>query len=38
MPDPEFKARIKRVLDGCEKSIEDNKESLTTEIKELKTN
>ena len=37
MPDPEFKTTIIRILSGLEKSIEDSRESLTTEIKHLKT-
>ena len=38
MPDPEFKAKIIRILAGLEKSIENIMETLTAEIKELKTN
>ena len=38
MPDPEFKAKIIRTLAGLEKSIENIMETLTAEIKELKTN
>ena len=30
MPDPEFKTIIIRILAGLEKSIEDNRASLTT--------
>ena len=37
MPDSEFKAKIIRILAGLEKSIEDTRESLTTETKGLKT-
>jgi len=37
MPDPEFKTTILRILAGLEKSIEDTRDSLTTEIKDLKT-
>ena len=36
MLDPEFKTIIS-ILAGLEKSIEDTRESLTTEIKDLKT-
>ena len=36
-PDSEFKATIIRILAGLEKSMEDNRQSLTTEIKEFKT-
>jgi len=35
-PEPEFKITIRRRLAGLEKSIEDTRESLTAEIKELK--
>ena len=38
MPDGEFKATIIRILTGLKKRIEDNRETLTTEIKELKIN
>ena len=38
MPDPELKASIIRKLAGFDKSIENTRESLTTEIKELITN
>ena len=38
MPDPEFKAIIIRILAELEKSIGDMRETLTTGIKELKTN
>ena len=37
MPDPEFKATIIGILVGLEKSIEDARESLTAQIKDLKT-
>jgi len=37
MPEPEFKGTIIRILAGLEKSIEDPRESFTTEIKDLKT-
>ena len=37
MPEPKFKAIIKRILAGLEKSIADTRESLTAEIKERKT-
>jgi len=37
MPEPEFKAAIIRIQAGLEKSIEDTRESLSAEIKELKT-
>ena len=33
----EFKTTIIRILTGIEKSIEDTRESLTAEIKELKS-
>ena len=36
MPDEEFKAIIIRILTGPEKRIEYIRETLTTEIKELK--
>lgn len=36
VPDPEFKIII-RILVGLEKNIEDTRESLTTEVKDLKT-
>ena len=32
MPESEFKTTIIRILAGVDKSIEDTKESLTTEI------
>lgn len=38
MPDPELKTKIIRILAGLEKSTEYIRESLTTEIKDLKTN
>ena len=38
MCDTEFKTTIKRILAGLEKSIEDTRESLATEIKDLKSN
>ena len=37
MPEPEFKTTIIRILDGLEKSIKETKDTLTTEIKDLKT-
>ena len=37
MPDPEFKATITRILAVLEKITEDTRESLTTEVKCLKT-
>lgn len=37
MPEPEFKTTIIRILDRLEKSIKETKETLTTEIKDLKT-
>ena len=37
MTEPEFKTIIISILAGLEKSIEDTRESLTTQIKELKT-
>ena len=37
IPDPEFKTTIIKIQSGLEKSIEDTRESLTTEIKDLKT-
>ena len=37
MPEADFKITIIRILAGLEKSIEDTRESLTAEIKELKT-
>jgi len=37
MSEPEFKTIIIRTLAGLEKKIEDCRESLTAEIKELKT-
>ena len=36
MTDPEFKTTIIRIIAGLKKSVEDIKESLTTEIKDLK--
>ena len=36
MPELEFKTTIIRILAGFEKSIEDARESLSAEIKELK--
>ena len=36
MPDPEFTVKLIRILAGLEKSIEDMREALTIEIKELK--
>ena len=36
MPDPEFKTTIIRILAGLEKSIEDIREFLITEIKDIK--
>ena len=38
MPDAEFKAIVKRILAGLEKSMEDIKGTLTTEIREIKNN
>ena len=38
MPHPEFKATIIRTLTGHEKSTEVIRDTLTTEIKKLKTN
>ena len=37
MPEPEFKTTIIRIIAGLKKIIEDTRESLTTEIKDLKT-
>ena len=37
MPDPECKTAIIRILAGLEKTIDDTREPLTTEIKDLKT-
>ena len=37
MPNPELKATIIKILARLEKSIDDTRESLTTEIKDLKT-
>ena len=37
MPDLKFKAMIIRILAVLQKSMEDNRESLTTKIKDLKT-
>ena len=34
---PEFKTIITRILVGIEKSIENNRESLTAKIKDVKT-
>ena len=36
MPDGECKATIARILAGPEKCIEDTRDTLTTEIKQLK--
>ena len=36
-PNPEFKTIIISILAGLEKSIEDTREALTTETKDLKT-
>ena len=36
MPDPELKAPTIQILVGLQKSIGDTRESLTTEIKDLK--
>ena len=36
MPDEAFKATILRILSGIKKRMEDFREALTTEIKELK--
>ena len=36
MPEPEFKTRIIKLLVMYDKSIEDTKESLTAETKEIK--
>ena len=38
MPNGEFKAIIIKILAGFEKSMEDIRETLTSEIKELKNN
>ena len=38
MSDGEFKATIIRILTGLEKRIEDIRETLTTQIKELQKN
>jgi len=38
MPYGELKAIITKILTGLEKSIKDNREALTTEIKKLKKN
>ena len=38
IPDGEFKAIVIRILAGLEKCMEDIRESLTAEIKELKNN
>ena len=38
MPYPEFKAAIIGMLAGVKKNIEDIRDTLTTEIKKLKTN
>ena len=38
MPDGKFKATIIRILSGDKKRIEDFRETLTAEIKELKKN
>ena len=37
MPDLEFRAAILRIPAGLEKSIDDTREFLTTEMKDLKT-
>ena len=37
MPYPDFKTKIVRILAGLEKSIEDTRESLIIETKDLKT-
>ena len=37
MSEPEFKTMIIKILAGIEKSMEDIKESLTAEIKDLRT-
>ena len=37
MPEPEFKTRITKILGGFEKSIEDIRESISAEIKDLKS-
>ena len=37
MSEPEYKATIMSILAGLEKSIEETRENLTTDIKELKT-
>ena len=37
MPEPEFKTTILRILARLEKSTEDTRESLTAEIKDLKS-
>lgn len=36
MPDAQFRAAIMKILLGLEKSMEVTRETLTTEIKELK--
>lgn len=36
MPDEEFKAMVTIILAGLDKSLEDIREPLTAEIKELK--
>ena len=38
MLDPEFKAKILRILARLQKTKEDINETLTAEIKEVKTN
>ena len=38
VPDVEFKATIIRILIGLEKSMEDSRETFTTEIIKLKNN
>ena len=38
MPEPEFKATVIKILVEIEKSMEDIKETLTVETKELKMN
>ena len=37
MPKQEFKTTVIRILAGLQKSVEDTRESLTTEIQEVKT-
>ena len=38
MPDPELKATIIRILTGPEISLEDLRDTLTAEMKKIKTN